>query len=220
MLALLLKDVLSLKKSVMTYIAFLVIYTIIGIYAGNSGFFLTVALVFCVMMPVSALSVDEQCHWERMAVCMPVSRGAAVVSKYALALLALACALMPALVVMGLRTWSSVDVPELSAQDVLLMAILGVVMTALQMPFLVWLGVEKGRFISMGVIFLLCFGVPVVVLRSNLISHGTERFLEHIYNEMANRIQPGMWLLGLVAVGMLGLSIWISIHVYNKKEIV
>lgn len=219
MFALLLKDILSLKKNLITYIVFLIIYTVIGIYTGNSVFFLTIALVFCVMMPVSALSVDEQCHWERMEVCMPVSRGAAVVSKYVLALLTLVCALMPALAVMGLRAWSSVDVPELSGQDVLIMAVLGVIMTALQMPFLIWLGVEKGRFVSMGVIFLLCFGVPVLILRSNLISYGTEYFFEHIYSEMAGGIQPGIWLLGLVTMSILALSIWISIRIYNKKEI-
>lgn len=219
MFAMLLKDILSLKKNLITYAVFLVIYAIIGIYAGNGGFFLTVSLVFCIMIPVTALSVDEHCHWDRMAVCMPISRRAAVISKYVLALLTLFVALLPAFVAMALHVGGTV-IPALSGEDVVLMAILGIFITALQMPFLILLGVEKGRFVSMGVVFLTCFGVPVLVLRSNLISHGAERFFEHIYNEMADRIQPGVWMLGLVTVVLLAISIWISIHGYQKKEIV
>lgn len=215
----LLKDILSLKKTIITYAVFLVIYAIIGIYAGNAGFFLSISLVFCIMMPVTALSVDEHCHWERMAVCMPVSRGAAVISKYVLALLTLFFALLPALAAMGLRA-GGVEMPALSGQDVIFMAILGIFMTALQMPFLILLGVEKGRFISMGVVLLVCLGVPILVLRSNFISRGTERFFEHIYNEMTEHIQPGMWLLGLATVILLASSVWISVHGYEKKEIV
>lgn len=214
MFAMLLKDILSLKKNIIGYAAFLVIYTIISVYSGSGGFFLTVLLVFWVMMPVAALSVDEHCHWERMQTCMPVSRGAAVISKYVLALLSLFFALIPAFAAMALRV-----IPAISAQDIIFMAIFGIFITALQMPFLILLGVEKGRFISMGVILLVCFGVPMLVRRSDFILRGTERFFEHIYNEMTNHIQLGMWLLGLAAVVLMAISVWISIHGYQKKEI-
>ncbi len=218
--ALLLKDVLSLKKSILTYVGFLVLYTIIGIYAGNNGFFLALALVVCIMMPVSALAVDEQCHWDRMAVCMPVKRGAVVISKYILALIALFCALLPAVLLLVVQTWSTLPVLEISMQEIFVMGIMGVIITALQIPFLIWLGVEKGRFVSMGSVFLLCFGVPVLVSRSGLLSHGSERFLEHILGSMTDVMRPGLWLLMLAAFAILAVSAAISVHIYNKKEII
>lgn len=219
MLALLLKDLLSMKKTLTTYGVFLLAYTAFGIYVGDGGVFLTLALVICIMLPINSLTVDEQCHWERMAACMPVSSFDMVLSKYLLAMIALFSAMLPAFAALALGTVGEGLASGVTAQDIILIAMMGIFVTALQMPFLLWLGVEKGRFVCMAIILLVCMGVPLLTLRSNFISRGTERFLEHIYNEMSNRIQPGFWILVLLTLLFLAVSIQISIFIQNKKEI-
>lgn len=219
MFALLLKDLLSMKKTLIIYIVFLLGYTVFGLYVGDGSVFLTFALVICIMLPVNSLTADEQCHWERMAACMPVSSSASVLSKYLLAMVGLFSAMIPAFVAMALGVGGGALVSGVAVQDIILIAVLGILVTALQMPFLLWLGAEKGRFVCMGIILLVCMGIPLLTLRSDFISRGAERFLEHVYNEMAHRIQPGMWMLALFALGVLTGSIAISICIRNKKEV-
>lgn len=219
MFALLLKDLLSMKTTLITYMVFLLGYTVFGLYVGDGTVFLTLALVICIMLPVNSLTVDEQCHWERMAACMPVSSSALVISKYLLAMVALLSAMIPAFVAMALGAGDGALVSGVSGQDIVFVAVLGILVTALQMPFLLWLGTEKGRFVCIGIILLVCMGIPLLTLRSNFISHGTEHFLEHVYNEMAHQIQPGMWLLALLALGLFAGSIAISICIRNRKEV-
>ncbi|MBS5149961.1 MAG: ABC-2 transporter permease [Butyricicoccus pullicaecorum] len=219
MLALLLKDLLSMKKTLITYGIFLLAYTAFGIYVGDGGVFVTLALVICIMLPINSLTVDEQCHWERIAACMPVSSFDMVLSKYLLAMIALLSAMLPAFAALALGAGGEGLISGVTAQDIILITVLGSFITALQIPFLLWLGVEKGRFVCMGIVLMVCMGVPLLTLRSDFISRGTERFLEHIYNEMFNRIEPELWVLMLLTLVFLAVSIQISIFIQNKKEI-
>lgn len=219
MLALLLKDLLSMKKTLITYGIFLLAYTAFGIYVGNGGVFLTLALVICIMIPINSLTVDEQCHWERMAACMPVSSFDLVLSKYLLAMIALFSAMIPAFAALALSTFRKEMVSGVTVQEILLIVVLGSLITALQMPFLLWLGVEKGRFVCMGIILLVCMGIPLLTLRSNFLSRGTERFVEHISHEMSALIQSGLWILALLMLLFLAVSIKISVWIQSRKEI-
>ena len=176
MLALLLKDLLSMKKTLITYGIFLLAYTAFGIYVGDGGVFVTLALVICIMLPINSLTVDEQCHWECITACMPVSSFDMVLSKYLLAMIALLSAMLPAFAALALGAGGGGLISGVTAQDIILIAVLGSFITALQMPFLLWLGVEKGRFVCMGIVLMVCMGVPLLTLRSDFIPRGTVDF--------------------------------------------
>ncbi|MDY5972758.1 MAG: ABC-2 transporter permease, partial [Butyricicoccus sp.] len=81
MRALLLKDILTLRKTLVTYIGFMVLYFAIGLYSDNSAFFLVFVILMCNMLPLNALAYDERFHWDRMGLCLPLPRRNMVLSK-------------------------------------------------------------------------------------------------------------------------------------------
>ena len=72
MFALFLKDILSLKKTLRLYAIFLVVYSVIGVFTDNSAFFLTFIVLLGMMLPLSAMTLDAACHWNRYAACLPM----------------------------------------------------------------------------------------------------------------------------------------------------
>ena len=92
MKGLLLKDFYTITKSLR---AFLLIVVILAVMPGTN--MAAFAVVYASLLPVTALSYDERCHWERLAAMSPWSSRDIVVSKYLLGYLAIigACLISP-----------------------------------------------------------------------------------------------------------------------------
>lgn len=219
MYALLFKDLCMLRKTLRIYILFLIGYSILAIFAHNTGFLLTFTVLMCVMLPMNAMSVDCACHWERYAACLPQPRSMIVVSKYLLGLVGLALAAVPSLFFVSLTTF----IPTLShmgttISEVLLMISLGLFMQALQLPFLFRFGPERGRFVSIAIFLLLCLGVPMVTLRTDFVTLN-QSSLSDLITGMTGRVNPQILLL--VGIGLLlnVISARISIAIHCNRDI-
>lgn len=218
MFALLLKDILSLKRALRIYAAFLVIYSVVGIFTDNSSFFLTFIVLLGMMLPLSAMNVDAACHWNRYAACLPMPRAALVTSKYLLAAFGILFALLPTVVLMGLHTSGLLSGFTLGWPEVSLMITLGLLILAFQMPFLFWLGPERGRFVCIAILLLFCLGIPFLVMQSDIIAIN-ETFVEHLIVHMATLLEAQPWLPLAVALMCNLVSALISSIIVSHKEI-
>ena len=218
MFALLLKDILTLKKSLRFYAAFLVIYSVIGVTTENAAFFLSFIVLLGMMLPLYAMNIDVACHWNRYAACLPMPRAALVMSKYLLALFGILIALLPAAVLMGLHATGLLPGFTLSWSEVSLMVALGLFILAFQMPFLFWLGPERGRFASLAILLLFCLGVPVLVMQDG-IAAVHETVAEHLITNLVSLLETRQWLLPAAGAACSLVSACISWAIVARQEI-
>ncbi len=146
MKALIQKDVYVLWKQVRTFLLIIVIMTAVGGTFNN--FFI---VVWCSMMPYTALAYDERSHWGQLAAMMPYSRRDIVLSKYVLGWL---CAGVAALICLVMQTAMSVVTKSPANMGLMaasfLMAVLALDVT---IPLVLRFGVEKGRLGFMMIVF-------------------------------------------------------------------
>ena len=85
MKGLLLKDLYVLKDSLKVYLIIFLLYGYMGIVEGEIGLMYAMVFITSVVLPITSVSYDERCGWDRLANTMPVSRKQIVYSKYLLA---------------------------------------------------------------------------------------------------------------------------------------
>lgn len=204
MKGLLLKDFYTLVKQLKFVFLFLMIMMVIpGV---NQAAF---AMIYFAMMPITAMAYDERCKWNNLAAMMPYSTNDIVVSKYLLGYIGMGAACIFSIganSIIRLFQHSSVTVED--ALSVLLIACIGVILLAVNLPFLFQFGVEKGRIVFMiiiaGSVFaLMMAGDQVKALLASSIT------------------SPVLLALAGVAAAMLTnlISIVISNAIYKRKVI-
>lgn len=202
MIGLLRKDFFNLKKTLKTYLIFLVFYVVLGIVNEDPSIFSTIITIVSVMIPITAMSFDESSKWERYALTMPVSRSGIVFSRYLLALLFL------------LTTFILSTVFNLFTTDVPLMENFatsfgslstGMILLAVIFPIMFKFGVEKGRMYMMLLLFL---PATFVFLLPKL----------GISNVDVSLIKRLFYLIYAIGPLSLILSCFISLSIYRKKE--
>lgn len=218
MFALFLKDILSLKKTLRLYAIFLVVYSVIGVFTDNSAFFLTFIVLLGMMLPLSAMTLDAACHWNRYAACLPMPRTAQVTSKYLLSVFGILFALLPTGVLMGLHVAGLLPKFALGWPEISLMVTLGLLILAFQMPFLFWFGPERGRFVSIAILLLFCLGIPFLVMQSDIVAVD-ETFVQHLITHMAALLEAQPWLPLAAALVCNLVSACISSAIFSRKEI-
>lgn len=217
MKALILKDLLVLRKVSRIYLVLFVVYFILSFYlwdeSGSGNFAIGFVTVMCAMLPITALSYDERSHWDKYALTMPVSRRDMVVSKYLLGLLLIfgVDLLMFLASTLAGVVRGGFDLAA-QVQEILLFACMGVLFLSVNLPAMIKLGVERGRIVLIAlVIFLVC--VPLTLLQSGK--------LESIEGVGGTGLLPTYILLGLLgftALFTLG-SMQLSIIFYRKKNL-
>ena len=88
MTGLILKDLLVLRKTLRTYILFLLFYFVMALLNLFSIAFITAFVQIIVMiLPMSSFAYDDLAKWDRYAMALPLGRRAVVRAKYAFVLL-------------------------------------------------------------------------------------------------------------------------------------
>lgn len=146
MKALLMKDAYVLWKQMRTVILILVAISLVG------GTFNSVFLVvWCSMLPYTAISYDERSHWGQLAAMMPYSLRDLVLSKYVLGWLCMAGAVALSTAVQATAVLAGREGPDLALLLTSLLA--GVVALDITLPMIFRFGAEKGRLMLMVAIF-------------------------------------------------------------------
>lgn len=218
MRALLLKDILALKRTLRIYAAFLVVYCGIGIFSDNPSFFMVFITVLSIMLPINAMTIDKGCHWNAYAACLPIPRSMSVLSKYVLAGLGILAAIIPCLVFRLVDRYTSLITDTISWSEIALMTALALTILAFQMPFLFRFGPERGRFASMAALLLLCIGLPMIVMQGGMDAL-TQTLHSDFLLELLGWVGSRMWVLVVIALALNVLSAVISIVIVNRHDV-
>lgn len=218
MRALLLKDILALKRTLRIYAAFLVVYCGIGIFSDNPSFFMVFITVLSIMLPINAMTIDKGCHWNAYAACLPIPRSMSVLSKYALAGLGILAAIIPCLVFRLVDRYTSLITDTISWSEIALMTALALTILAFQLPFLFRFGPERGRFASMAALLLLCIGLPMIVMQGGMDAL-TQTLHSDFLLELLGWVGSRMWVLIVIALALNVLSAVISIVIVNRHDV-
>lgn len=193
MKALLLKDVYVIWKQMRIFIVVILLLSMV-----NSAFNMVFLVVWCSMLPYTAMAYDERSRWNQLAAMMPYSKRDVVLSKYVLGWLCMAAAgllCLAAQLVLGRFFQGGVDF------SVLLTSLcLGVISLDITLPAVMRFGVERGRMIFLVVIFAVAIGAGAVLDAADL---------------PISLPLPVMVLLPLAAVVATVISIPLSMKLYE-----
>lgn len=195
MRALILKDFYVLWKQMRLFVVVLLVFAV------SQGVFGSVFIViWCAMLPYTAMAYDERCKWDQLAAMMPYSVRDLVLSKYVLGWLCAGAASVLALAVQ--LVMKSGDLPT-----VLVSLCASACILSITLPLMFRFGVERGRMGMFLLIFLVCIGGGVV--SSAVVSGDTGVF----------RLPPVVMLAApIAAVVLTAVSIPLSLRLYAGRE--
>lgn len=203
MKALLKKDIFVLLRQMKMFLLMIAIFA--AIPQGNMTVF---AIVYCGMLPYTAMAYDERSKWDDLAAMMPYSASDMVMSKYVLGWLAVGCAtVLSALSNFLLGLFVTTD---FSPAALLPYMCMGFLMMAVTMPLMFRFGVEKGRmFFILLMVFVAVGGAGLV---AGLVDSGESG---EIPKTMLAFVQLGIPVL---SAALTAISIPLSMAMYKKHR--
>ena len=209
MIALLKKDIFVMDKQMRLLVILALLFNLIP---SASSLGATYAMLIALMLPMSTISYDERCKWDRYAAMLPWTPQQIVGSKYVLSYGALA--LGAALIILGnfARTLygGATDWEETGALLAIYLVVIAV-MTAVVYPLIYRFGSEKGRLILVVVflgIFAMAFGTVVLAMDN----------LEGIVARLEAISAPVLAAAVVVVAGATFLSYRLSVRFYLRRR--
>lgn len=208
MTALILKDIATLKKTLLLTITICVALAIYGIYE-NAIFMIP---LICAMIPLILTAIsfgyDTKSNFEQYAFSMPIKKSSYVLSKL---FFAFAFGLIGSICIFILLTIQNIMTIEYIVFISIITLIASILMSAIQLPFILKYGAEKGRLIMVITYFVIFALSTFLKEKSDLITKLAELF---------NKSSMSMIYIGIVLIGliMIGLSVKSSIIIMEKKE--
>lgn len=206
MKGLILKDFINLKSQLKIYLMILIMWLGIGLFNDSASFFSGVMQMFVVMIPITAMAYDDKTKWDCFALTMPLSRKELVLARYVFMLMVVAFVALSSMIgcfIINKDMGASFMITLLGAP-------VGLILNGVLMPIIFQFGVEKGRYIFIGVITL--FVLLAFVLGSSSVMG--------VLNEIAglSDLRHGMILLWAAAFILTGTSILLAVHICQKKD--
>ncbi|MBF1276614.1 MAG: ABC-2 transporter permease, partial [Parvimonas micra] len=201
MTALILKDIATLKKTLLLTITICVALAIYGIYE-NAIFMIP---LICAMIPLILTAIsfgyDTKSNFEQYAFSMPIKKSSYVLSKL---FFAFAFGLIGSICIFILLTIQSIMTIEYIVFISIITLIASILMSAIQLPFILKYGAEKGRLIMVITYFAIFALSTFLKEKSDLITKLAELF---------NKSSMSMIFIGTVLIGLIiiGLAIKSSI---------
>ena len=209
MTGLLMKDLLNLKRTLLGMLGLMAIYGVVfsALMGDASSFLSSMLTVIFITVTVSSFSYDALVRWDRYALSLPVSRRDLVASKYLLAVVLAAVGAIAAFamgVIMGLFHHDLV-LEELGLSTVISVGG-GLLIVAILLPLIFKFGVEKSRLMLIGVV---------------LIPLGLVYLLKWLQIPLPDSsiLMTQAWLAPLAGLLFLGLSYFISVAIFQRKEL-
>lgn len=207
MKGLLLKDIYQAWKYYKSFYFLMLVMGVASIWIGSNMFLAVYPFILSSMIPVNLPSVDESSKWEVFAGSLPCTRRQLVTVKYLLGLVVV----LPNLVVAALCQSLRMDLAgafswgELGG--ILLVAIsITVVLPALCLPFIFWLGTTKAKVARLFMVGALCGGAVAFGMTAQdgfLPFHGT----------------GGIAAVMLGLAGLYLLSWYLAVRLYEKRDL-
>lgn len=208
MIALILKDIVTLKKTLLLTVTISIAIALYGIYE-NALFMVP---LICAMIPLIlnaiAFGYDTKSNFEQFVFSMPIKKSSYVLSKlffaFAFGLIGSICIF----VLLMIKNQMSLD--NIAFMTLITLAA-SILISAIQLPFILKYGAEKGRLI-MVITYFLIFGLSTLLKTKS-------DFLAKLMKNFSMYSMP-MICLGILAVSILiiGVAAKSSIMIMEKKE--
>lgn len=202
MKGLLLKDYYTLLKQLKFYLIFIVIFALIP-----SMNFSNIAMVYAAMLPITVIAYDERCKWDQLAIMMPYSKQELVFSKYLIGYIGVALCMALSFGLQGIiSAFGGAPFTQETALAIIITAFVALLLMAINLPFMFWLGVERGR-----VVFMVLIAATVFI--GMMSADSVKKLLD------VSTITPAL-LIAIGAIAALGVNIasmQISNRLYQKK---
>ncbi|MCZ7409778.1 ABC-2 transporter permease [Parvimonas micra] len=208
MTALILKDIATLKKTLLLTITICIALAVYGVYE-NAIFMIP---LICAMIPLIltaiAFGYDTKSKFEQFAFSMPIKKSSFVLSKLFFAFVFGLVGSVCLFVLFVVKNEMSIDNIVFIS---LITLVASVLMSAIQLPFILKYGAEKGRLIMMITYFAIFALSTFLKEKSDLLANMVELF---------SKYSMVMIFIGILSVGLviIGIAIKISISIMNKKE--
>lgn len=204
MKGLMLKDYYTLLKQLKLYLVFIVILSVIP----NTNLS-SIAIVYAAMLPITVIAYDERSKWDQLAVMMPYSKRELVFSKFLIGYIGVAvCMLLSLGLQAAVGAFGGQPFTMETVLAIVLTSFAGLILLALNLPFMFWLGVERGR-----VVFMVL--IAVTVFLGMMSAESAKRLLDVSTITPAQLIGIG----GIVAVAANVVAVAVSLKLYQKKMV-
>lgn len=209
MKALIIKDLLNMRKYMKSLAALVLMFLVMGVVSGVPSMVSGVGIMCCFMISMLAFSYDETSRWDSYGLSLPVTRRQCVSAKYLLAfvMMAVGTALGAVLSLAAMAATGSINWSDLLS---MLAGTMGaaLLLISILFPFIYRYGVEKSRFIM-----ILLFLVPFGGL------YAWQHLMGPIGPISANALRALAIGLPLLLVLLCIGSYFLSLHIYEKKEL-
>ena len=203
MKGLLLKDYYTLLKQLRYYLIFIVIFALIP-----SMNFSNIAMVYAAMLPITVIAYDERSKWDQLAIMMPYSKRELVFSKYLIGYIGVALCMALSFGLQAIiSAFGGAPLAQEAVLSIIITAFVALLLMAINLPFMFWLGVERGR-----IVFMILIGVTVFF---GMMS--AESAKELLANSTITALQL-LLLCGAAAIVANAISIFASFKIYQKKK--
>ena len=207
MRGLLIKDLMILKKYTYTILFVLIIGTIAG--TKDISFIAGYIILFLSVISMSTISYDEANHGLLTLFALPISKSLYVKEKYLFSWIVALTGFLLTLFISVLNMETFQD----SFEAVLVILSTGMLLLSFALPFQLKYGNEKGRIVLFVTIFFFIF---LAIFLDEFLINWVNAFEKTIH-----QINPSVLSMMLFLVSMLvyWISMKISIHIYNNKQI-
>lgn len=208
MTALILKDIATLKKTLLLSITLCIALVVYGVYENEIFMIPLICTMIPLILTAIAFGYDTKSKFEQFAFSMPIKKSSFVLSKlffaFVFGLFGSVC-LFVQLVIKS----------EMSIDNIIFISLItlvaSVLISAIQLPFILKYGAEKGRLIMVLTYFIIFALSSLLKAKSDLLTNVVEFFL----NNSRVMIYLGIVFVSIVIIGM---AIKISILIMEKKE--
>ena len=208
MTALILKDIATLKKTLLLTITLCIALIVYGVYENEIFMIPLICTMIPLILTAIAFGYDTKSKFEQFAFSMPIKKSSFVLSKlffaFVFGLFGSVC-LFVQLVIKS----------EMSIDNIIFISLItlvaSVLISSIQLPFILKYGAEKGRLIMVLTYFIVFSLSSLLKAKSDLLTNVVEFFL----NNSRVIIFLGIVFVSIVIIGM---AIKISILIMEKKE--
>lgn len=208
MTALILKDIATLKKTLLLSITLCIALVVYGVYENEIFMIPLICTMIPLILTAIAFGYDTKSKFEQFAFSMPIKKSSFVLSKlffaFVFGLFGSVCLFLQ-LVIKS----------EMAIDNIIFISLItlvaSILISAIQLPFILKYGAEKGRLIMVLTYFIVFSLSSLLKAKSDLLTNVVEFFLNN------SRV---MIFLGIVFVSIviIGMAIKISILIMEKKE--
>ena len=206
MQGLLLKDWYMIKKYCRAYLLLAIIFTVVSFFGEDNLFLIFYPCLLCGVIPVNLIAYDENSRWTQYSEALPYTRAQIVSSKYLIGICIQLAVMILTVIAQSVRMnmAGNFSLSELLMIALTMLSIAGL-SSAICLPFIFKMGVEKGRTAYYVMIGIVCAGAVSASM---------------VFGEQVEaQIDLPIAIIAVISVAIYALSWYLSIQFYKKREL-